>query len=321
MGRIVLAVCLSVCSVAAQKTLLVDDPDRQAGVFSVRDLAGEVADEGGAEPVATRLARLRPAGSKDIASLLAGAALRPGDHVESVGPGHVVALGEPDWIGKVEAMLVQMRGAGHRQYQIDTKFCRVSAACMGQLAADQLAGIQDAEAQTDGVSFVLGLDAATKMLCTIRGDSRSQVVQAPHVTARELDRVRIKVGNNITVQRRDSVVAAEERAVASDASVWCGDDATLVFATTSKTRISVSADVASQSVDLHKDVAPVLTPVEANGGPVTVPVVRSCRGFASQEVADGETLVVAAPGSDGSWMVTLVTAEEVWSARIPAQMR
>src|SRR5690606_33270254 len=128
------------------------------------------------------------------ASLLVGRAQWPDDQIEVVGPGHVVALGGPAWIGSVESMLVHMRAAGQRQYQVDTKFCRISDALAAQLDSDHLRGIRNAGAETDRLSWVLVSDAATSLLRAIRADRESETIQAPQVVSHELDRTRIRVG-------------------------------------------------------------------------------------------------------------------------------
>jgi hypothetical protein len=316
-----MAVVLSCGSLVAQKMLLRDDHDQQVAVFAVRDLAGQGAEADVAVP-AGRSARWDPAGAKEIATLLGSTVRRPGDHVEAIGPGHVVALGQPDWVGAVESMLERLRSAERRQYQVDTRFCRVSAALVGELDADLLPGIKNAGAGSSAVRRVLGQGEAARLWRAIRSDKQSTTAQAPQIVANELDRVNIRVGRNVEYMPRVEQGGAQQLAVPVVDTIWNGDKATLVVGTTSREKFSVNAEVESQVVDFPGSGIGDAGAVGTNGPAIQELRVRACRASGCEEMADNATLVIATRDSgDNTWAVTLVTLFEIWGAQGPWRAR
>ena len=322
MGRILLAVVLSCGSLVAQKMLLADDRERQVAVFAVPDLAGDQAAIA-APAGAGRFPGVERASLAEIADLL-GSRARPGDHVEAVGPQHLVALGAPDWIGSVESMLVHLRGDGQKQVQVDTRFCRVSGVIVDrELERGLVLGIREATAGNAARTCILDRESATKLLRAIREDKGSRVVQAPQITAFELDRVTIKVGKDVSYVRGVELRGPSEQQVAVPVldSIWNGDEANLVFAATSADKMSLSVRVQSQVVDLPLPEFQASAPVQGHSVAVQVPRTASCCATNCSEVTSGATLVVAARSSDGSWLLTLVTVQEIQSAGVQVLQR
>lgn len=320
MHRITLAVALGCGSLAGQKMLLGEDPNRQVAVFAVADLTShaQVPRPHVAAAAATRLASAMPTRITELADFLRGFAARPGDCVDAVGSKHLVAIGRPDWIGTVESMLVHIREDGRAQFQVDLKFAHVPAAFIeGQVARKFMPGSKVSDVPIGGsLECVLDRESAVKLLRAIRGEKTSRVVQAPQITTMELDRAILQVGKEQLCLRgfAPQPLGGGGPAVPLVEQVWSGEDASVQIAHISSGKIGVSLDVLS--LDFAGEV-----PGSSDGVVAQPPAARAVRARQSAEVVDGSTLVMAVPKGDGQWLLTMLTLQEIREADIRAFRR
>lgn len=317
MNRILVATMAVACSwsmAPAQKVALTDGSERQVVVLDVADLLPENRGILLPPKPTGRFAAAAPTSVQLLATFVrtfVPALREPGADIQSLGESHLVLLGTGVQVAAAQRWLVKARES-LGQFQVDVRVCKVTATCFDREVAPLLvketvgAGAMPSTALLDQATTATLVRALAK-------EGRGLVTQFPQVTVEGVRRAKLMVGKHVEYVSDFEIDASTEAfaPVPVKETVFDGHDVDVMVARIADGKLAVQMQLVDQVVEQPLREVTTTVPGSTLIVTVQVPRVTGCRGSMAVEMANGSTALMAARKPDGSWLVALMTPQEI----------
>lgn len=316
-----IAVACSCAVLPAQKMEMRDGSDRQVVLIDVAGLLPKPTDaqlaHHAAPPVGGRLGATTGTELHQLAAFVrafAPALTAPGADVQPLGEHHLVAMGSPVQVAAADRLLADAREVDE-QFHINVRWCRVPPAVFARLLADRFGkaapGAKARDAAEPRVASIADDDLRV-LLRTLSRAERLAVTQAPNPIVPNLQPIRIWVGHRLRYVRDFVVDAANADGMAPVRDdLEEGFQAEVQCTRAREGTIRVRLQVRDLEVQQPLRDVPIALPGSARQVSVQVPHGTHAASDHALELASAETMLVATPRSDGSWLLTVLTVEAI----------
>jgi hypothetical protein len=317
-------------AVPAQRVQLSDGSGREVVVLDVGDLFDVAGRNQGrklelpapAKATAEAADPWNPARLAALVRVAAGTGGAKGD-LQPLGAGHLVAMGDAQWIGGVESFLRDARANAKVQFLVEVQLVELADASK-VLDFDNpelvIASPRDGAPAEDGAAapdamFVLDGEAAAKFTKKVfaADGNESSVLEAPRLLVNNLSFASMVTEEQIAYVRDFTVRELDGASIAEPVvdTVVQGTRIETVCAMDKDGKVLVDLSFRHQVVD--KPIAEWKTKIGVKGQELTVQLPRAfgCKASMKLLLAPGSTVVVPSKRSDGKWLLVMAKVQRV----------
>jgi hypothetical protein len=226
-------------------------------------------------------------------------------------------MGSPQQIATAERLLTRARQDLEKQYLVDLRLCEVPAALFERDVAPLLPKADGVPAAAPAPHATVLDDAAARALVTtLKKGADVKITQFPQIVAPSLHLARLRVGDQVAYVRDFEIEVAAAAFIANPIVdvLFHGYDVDLMCCEVRAGTLGVQLQLVDQV--LEQPIRTIETTVPGSTLPVTVQVPRlaGCRGSQTVEMQNGATAVMAARKNATTWLVSLMTPQQIRSA-------
>jgi len=232
-------------------------------------------------------------------------ALRPEDDVQVLGNRWLAVLGDQQQIASAERLLAI--AGEHREdlLTIEISLYELTAATFDQVASPLLPKPAGGGDTRQLVLAAKDADALTQRLVKAEVDR----LEAPRLSVLPMQKAELRAGEQISYIKDFTITPVAGKQIADPVvdTIWNGIEIELLASFVAKDRVGVACKLAKQEV--AKPIAEFTTQLGVGLQPLTVqlPHATGVRLQQTAELAPGSTIAIAAPKTDGGWLLALVT--------------
>ena len=295
-----LLLALACAALPAQKMPLADGSDR---VLQLIDLAPLTPTREGAD-VAAVLARLA-----EFLRTFATPPLTAADDAQVLAGRWLAVLGRPEQVASIERIVTAAQQRREDLIEVTVRIAEMPATTFATVVAPRLPKPAADAAQQQQQQAVLDR-AATAALHAALQAADATIVSGPRLVTMPLQQGDLLVGRQVSYVKDFTASVAGGQFIADPVidTVFDGLQVKVLAAYAGKDRICLSCSVLKQ--DVAQPLPTFQTTLAGSTLPVTIQLPRSTgvRLQQTAELASGSAAVIAAPKTDGGWLVAIVEA-------------